>query len=854
MKKKILSIILVLSMLCAFMPVIANAADDMPIQMTTANITKSETDTTYNFDVAATEKYENCYVYAAIYAYDNTLLEVKRVPLNTTGNTSVSVSKSPYNALVKVFIWSDNMQPVIEAEEFTLTPTATMTPKPTAKPTPKPTATPTPKPTATPTPKPTATPTPTPKPPSNVTWSLNEATGTLTISGTGDMKDYDYDYDYAPWYNRRDEIKAVIIENGVTSIGNYAFYYCTGLTSVTIPDSVTSIGNYAFYYCTGLTSVTIPDSVTSIGDYAFRYCSNLTDVYYNGTFADFAKISIGFDNTQFTNAKLHCSDMTLDDWGKCGDSTAYYLDEATGTLTISGTGDMTDDYSAPSNNRRDEIKAVIIENGVTSIGNYAFSGCSGLKDVYIPGNVTSIGNKAFRGCSGLTSVTIPDNVTSIGESAFEDCSSLTSVTLGKGLQYVDENAFEDCDNLDSVYISDFIAYLNISFQEERVTAYSDYYKSNPMRYANKLYLNGKRVVGNVIIPEGATKICNYAFGGCDSITGITIPDSVTRIGYEAFYNCSGLKDVYITDLAAWCNIEFGNYYSNPMYNADNLYLNNELVTDLTIPDSVTSIGDYAFRGCSGLTSVTIPDSVTSIGYAAFYGCSGLKDVYITDLAAWCNIEFDNYYSNPIDYADNLYLNNELITDLIIPDGVTSIGDYAFEGCSGLTSVTIPDSVTSIGNKAFSGCSGLTSVTIPDSVTSIGNEAFRSCSSLASVAIGNSVKNIGNYAFEYCRNITTLNYNASVVFNAFSSCSNLTLVVLGDNVTNIDTNAFAGCTKLETIIIPKSVTEIESGAFENCSALTTVKYCGSEAEWNEMYIGSNNDYLKNANIVFDYVVE
>ena len=232
-----------------------------------------------------------------------------------------------------------------------------------------------------------------------------------------------------------------------------------------------------------------------------------------------------------------------------------------------------------------------------------------------------------------------------------------------------------------------------------------------------------------------------------------------------------------------------------------------------------------------MTSVTIPDSVTSIGYAAFYGCSGLKDVYITDLAAWCNIEFDNYYSNPIDYADNLYLNNELITDLIIPDGVTSIGDYAFEGCSGLTSVTIPDSVTSIGN-----------------------EAFRSCSSLASVAIGNSVKNIGNYAFEYCRNITTLNYNASVVFNAFSSCSNLTLVVLGDNVTNIDTNAFAGCTKLETIIIPKSVTEIESGAFENCSALTTVKYCGSEAEWNEMYIGSNNDYLKNANIVFDYVVE
>lgn len=195
------------------------------------------------------------------------MLEVKRVPLNTTGNTSVSVSKSPYNALVKVFIWSDNMQPVIEAEEFTLTPTATMTPKPTAKPTPKPTPTPTP--------TPTATPIPTPKPPSNVTWSLDETTGTLTISGTGDMTDY---YS-APWYNRRGEIRAVIIENGVTSIGNYAFYYCTGLTSVTIPDSVTSIGDSAFDNCSSLTSIAIPNSVKSIGNTAFYGCRGLDGVY-----------------------------------------------------------------------------------------------------------------------------------------------------------------------------------------------------------------------------------------------------------------------------------------------------------------------------------------------------------------------------------------------------------------------------------------------------------------------------------------------------------------------------------------------------------------------------------------------
>ena len=218
--------------------------------------------------------------------------------------------------------------------------------------------------------------------------------------------------------------------------------------------------------------------------------------------------------------------------------------------------------------------------------------------------------------------------------------------------------------------------------------------------------------------------------------------------------------------------------------------------------SVTSIGAYAFEDCSGLTSVTIGNGVTSIGRSAFevydfYEHNNLDSVYITDLAAWCNIKFDltkgmngDYYcySNPITYADNLYLNNELVTDLVIPDGVTSIDDYAFYGCRGLTSVTIPDSVTSIGSSAFSGCNGLKSL------------------------------------------------------------------IIGNGITNIDGKPFSSLGSLTEIVIPKSVTEIESGVFKNCSALTTVKYCGSESEWQEMYIGSNNDYLKNANIVFNYTPE
>ena len=355
------------------------------------------------------------------------------------------------------------------------------------------------------------------------------------------------------------------------------------------------------------------------------------------------------------------------------------------------------------------IPSVFIYGGikytVTRIGYIAFSNNTSLTSVTIPNSVTEIGANAFKGCSQLTSVTIPNSVTEIGNSAFGDCSSLTSVTIGNSVTSIGNSAFSGCSGLTSVIYN----------------------------------AQNCKTTGSSNCP---------IFENCSKFTSITIGENVKSIPDYAFYGCEGLKDVHISDLDTWCRIKFNDWrgYSTPLYYAHNLYLNGELITDLVIPNSVTEIGAFAFCNCSGLTSVTIPNSVTSIGADAFDGCEGLKEVHISDLAAWCRIDFNPYGGTPLSYAHNLYLNGELITDLVIPNSVTKIGNRAFAGCSSLTSVTIPNSVTKIGDYAFRNCSGLTSVTIPNSVTSIGWSAFAGCTGITKITIPKTIKTIGTGAF------------------------------------------------------------------------------------------------------------
>ena len=321
--------------------------------------------------------------------------------------------------------------------------------------------------------------------------------------------------------------------------------------------------------------------------------------------------------------------------------------------------------------RKTKLKTLIIPDGVRRIGERAFFKCSSLMSISIPNSVTSIGWFAFNGCSSLSSINIPDSVTSIGSGAFRNCSSLTSIIIPDGVTSIGEYAFFGCSSLTSVNI-----------------------------------------------PDGVTSIGECAFFGCSSLTSITIPDSVTSIGNKAFYHCDSLTSINIPDgvtsigkgVFFWCSS----------------------LTSITIGGGVTSIGEDAFCWCDLLKSITIPEGVTSIGDSAFNDCSSLKEVHISDIAAWCSIDFEGVFANPLLNFAALYLNGELVTSLEIPDGVTSIGNFAFSGCISLTSITIPDGVTSIGEYAFIGCISLTSITIPDSVTSIGECAFAACGSLESI--------------------------------------------------------------------------------------------------------------------------
>ena len=621
----------------------------------------------------------------------------------------------------------------------------------------------------------------------NLNWELKS--GTLAISGTGDMCVME-DYRDYPWYEHEESIQKIVIENGVTSIAKKAFEYYSALTSASIANTVTFIGSYAFHGCSNLSTIDIPDSLEEIEYAAFYQTAWYTNLPKN------EEIYLGKVFFLYENEYSYSAPKTIT------------IKE--GTLSI-----------APAALVRNNLKEIIIPGSVRVIGKEAFTQCPYLKkvmfaeglqridyrafyecrnleDITLPASLTTIGDYAFDGCDNLESVEIPANVTSVGHCAFSGSYLHTIKVVAENTVYDSRN---NCNAIIETATNTLVVGCGTTVIPQDVTAIGDY------------AFYGCTGITEVVIPSSVTRIGDYAFYGCDELRSIEIPASVTSIGSWAFLGYYNLEEVHISDLAAWCNIEFADEEANPLYRANNLYVNGENVSKLIIPEGVTEIKDYAFYGCTGITEVVIPSSVTRIGNNAFYGCENLANVEIQGAVeslgynafagtAW----LDNQPDGVVYVGDVLYCYKGTMpagTGIVVKDGTLGIANSAFSDCTGLTSIEIPASVTSIGDYAFYNCSSLTSIEIPNSVTSIGESAFWGCQGLASIVFGNGVTSIGSSAFWGCRALKSL--------------------IIPEGVTEIKAYTFSGCYNITQIVIPSSVTVIADGAFEYCYISTVYNF-------------------------------
>ena len=663
----------------------------------------------------------------------------------------------------------------------------------------------------------------------NLEWSIED--GILIISGTGAMPDYDKISNgrypplfSSPWYSYHSGITAIVISDGITSIGDYAFRDCQSVNEVTIPNSVKSIGEEAFGYCSSLTEIILPNSVETIGSSAFTFCSNLTKITNTNSITSIGDAAFWYCNN-LRSLTIPNSVETIGNYAFCGcdglteinipNSVLFIGNQAfsyCSSLTSIDVEENNSVYTSENgvlfNKTKTELIRYpggkpdinyVIPKSVISIENEAFSGCNSLTKITIPNSVESIGNSAFSYCNGLTEVIIPNSVTSIGNEAFYYCSNLTEVIIPNSVLSIGNGVFNSCSRLTKL-----------------------------------------------AIPNSVTSIEDYAFSGCRSLVEVSIPNSVTSIGKNAFYNCESLTEITIPNSV----ISIG---SNAFAYCNGL-------TEVDIPNSVIFIGDWAFTFCSNLAKVTIPNSVTSIGYSAFSSCISLMEVTIpnsvTSIGGWA------------------FQNCSGLTSVVIGNSVTSIGDAAFWYCSSLTSVTIPSSVETFGAYVpFLGCSSLSSIvveenntvfasedgvlfnksktkllsypeskpdlhySIPNSVDTIGENAFRDCAILTKVTIPNSVASIGNNAFMDCSSLSSIDVEENntvfasedgVLFN--KSKTELILYpegkpdlsyIIPNSVASIGNYAFLSCSNLTEVTIPNSVILIGYNAFMGCSSLTTV---------------------------------
>jgi len=557
------------------------------------------------------------------------------------------------------------------------------------------------------------------------------------------------------------ELVSIEIPASVTEIRKLSFFDCSKLVTVTFAEGseLNSIWAAAFEDCKKLASITLPSSVLAINDNAFLDCKALEEVVIPEGIVSVS--SSAFDGTAVATTEYEGARYLA-----IGENTyAILLNLVSGAESCKVNAGTT--ILASGAFEGSSLTALTADEGsvkYTAEGNCLIYGETlviGIKTSVIPASITTIAPYAFAGCNGLTEITFPENVKFIAKGAFAGCKGLTSIVIPATVEEIGNAAFYGCDAVKSATITFTGATANGEYSTNFYWIFGNDASAVPVSL-------------KTVTIVGADTIATHAFDGCNGITTVVIPATVTKIGTAAFTGCTALTKVEITDLTAWCSIDFADYLANPLNYSKALYLNGELITELVIPEGTTDVKFASFAGCTSITSITLPESLERISAAAFKDCSG-------------------------------------ITEIVIKDGVTVVEALAFANCKSLATVTLPATLTNIEANVFNGCQAIKTIYIPKTVESIDVSAFIGCIRLATVVVDAENEN-----YVSADGIVYDKATKEIVFVPHAISGNVTIL---DGVTKILANHFASAHYVDTLIIPASVTEIEAGAL---SGLTTVK--------------------------------